>query len=671
MSWLSKLYKTYDQAIILNEDKTHPIEPVYHKSEKCHILITITEHGEFIKATTLLIEQQSKNKIIIKGTDNIIPVTPKSLTGKTSGPAPYGLAEKLHYLVHNYQEFDLLKKNYFNEYYNALTEWCASDYSHWKAEAIKIYLKNHTIIDDLANSKLIYIDNNNFKLKWDEKNDKPNVYKLSGFKTFGDLVITWEVYKPKYSNSSISNDITLIDSWVNYQRNINVDNGICHLLGKNAFCINTHPKSIIQTKEAAGSKLISAPSNTSYLTYQGRFTSQEQACQVSFEVSQKAHNVLRWLIKRNNALTSPQSAIIAWAVNQPNIPQPLESLDDPEALFSDDWGNVDNLTLNTEPALTPIEPTLEHSKDLGQRFGHLFSEKLKGKFSGAPLAFTDSIVVMALDSATPGRMGVTYYRDFQPVEYLSNLEAWHRDCAWWQRASKEKQDAGKPKWYRCAPSNWAILEAVYGDIIKSNEALKKNLSERLLPSIIDKQSIPLDIMRRATYRATQRHSFKLDQQWQWEQNLGVACALYRGYATRTLGRHYVMALETNNTSRDYLYGRLLAVAENIEQFSLDKSGEKRLTNAGRLMQRFADRPFTTWKTIELSLLPYIQRLQNTHGGFITTRKQLLDQIHSLFNSDSFNSDKALSAEFLLGFHSQRLELMTKKTTTESELDLIN
>lgn len=132
-----------------------------------------------------------------------------------------------------------------------------------------------------------------------------------------------------------------------------------------------------------------------------------------------------------------------------------------------------------------------------------------------------------------------------------------------------------------------------------------------------------------------------------------------------------MALETNNTSRDYLYGRLLAVAENIEQFSLDKSGEKRLTNAGRLMQRFADRPFTTWKTIELSLLPYIQRLQNTHGGFIATRKQLLDQIHSLFTCDSFNSDKALSAEFLLGFHSQRLELMKQKTVPESELDLIN
>ena len=48
--------------------------------------------------------------------------------------------------------------------------------------------------------------------------------------------------------------------------------------------------------------------------------------------------------------------------------------------------------------------------------------------------------------------------------------------------------------------------------------------------------------------------------------------------------------------------RRLAVATSDE-------GKKRETTAGRLMQRFADRPFSTWRTIELALKPYEARMQ--------------------------------------------------------------
>ena len=55
-----------------------------------------------------------------------------------------------------------------------------------------------------------------------------------------------------------------------------------------------------------------------------------------------------------------------------------------------------------------------------------------------------------------------------------------------------------------------------------------------------------------------------------------------------------MALQTDYNSRDYLYGRLLAVAEDIERLALYIAGEKRNTTAQRYMQQFANRPFTTW-----------------------------------------------------------------------------
>ena len=119
-----------------------------------------------------------------------------------------------------------------------------------------------------------------------------------------------------------------------------------------------------------------------------------------------------------------------------------------------------------------------------------------------------------------------------------------------------------------------------------------------------------------------------------------------------------MALEPDRTTRDYLYGCLLAIAENIESMALSVGGESRDTNAARLMQRFADRPFSTWRNIELALLPYKSRLRASEkrAGFLWKREKLMDEIQHKFLADDFTNDHALSAEFLLGFHCQRREL---------------
>jgi CRISPR-associated protein Csd1 len=125
-----------------------------------------------------------------------------------------------------------------------------------------------------------------------------------------------------------------------------------------------------------------------------------------------------------------------------------------------------------------------------------------------------------------------------------------------------------------------------------------------------------------------------------------------------------MALEENYHSRDYLYGRLLAIAERIEDVALNVSGENRSTTAARLMQRFADRPFETWRTIELALQPYIQRLRVSRAGFLTNRLKEIDDILALFKHEDFSSKDSLSGEFLLGYHCQRQKFRTKPESTD-------
>ncbi len=126
-----------------------------------------------------------------------------------------------------------------------------------------------------------------------------------------------------------------------------------------------------------------------------------------------------------------------------------------------------------------------------------------------------------------------------------------------------------------------------------------------------------------------------------------------------------MALELDRTTRDYLYGRLLAIAEDIERSALFVAKEKRDTGAARLMQRFADRPFSTWKTIETSLTSYKSRLRTQRGGLLFKREQLLDDTMAKFQADDFVNDTPLTGEFLLGYHCQRQDLRSPKPNVES------
>lgn len=127
-----------------------------------------------------------------------------------------------------------------------------------------------------------------------------------------------------------------------------------------------------------------------------------------------------------------------------------------------------------------------------------------------------------------------------------------------------------------------------------------------------------------------------------------------------------MALEEDRTTRDYLYGRLLAIAERIEETALRVADEKRPTTAARLMQRFADRPFSTWRNIELGLQPYMQRLHTNRAGFLVNRKKEMDAVLAAFTSEDFTDDKPLTGEFLLGYHCQKQAWRTDSETQNDD-----
>lgn len=141
----------------------------------------------------------------------------------------------------------------------------------------------------------------------------------------------------------------------------------------------------------------------------------------------------------------------------------------------------------------------------------------------------------------------------------------------------------------------------------------------------------------------------------WRRDFEIACSLWKKhYIDETRKQHrqedvITMYLEPNRDDRDYLYGRLLALADNFEESVLRKQGVKdRPTNAIKLMSNFTAKPYTTWGTLWKQLTPY---LKSANGG--SWFRNEVDDVMALFKEGDFEDNKALSPMFLLGYSCQR------------------
>lgn len=627
MSWIRKLHDTYEACRGREPEGSEKLLPISHTLQQAHVDITLDIHGEFISARA------------IGKQETVIPATEES-AGRTNKCAPHPLCDKVQYCAADYPKWGGKKAPYYYDFTNKkgetvigyeslLSSWCTSEHRHPKAQAVLAYVRKKTLVADLVREKVLYVGTDGKLLTLWEGEHQPELFKAltakAGERDQGDAFIRWQVREPDSLCTAVWEDTSLQEAWAHFDASSKAARGLCMVTGDTqASLALNHPKRLRHAGD--GAKLISANDGSGF-TFRGRFTDDtgQQACGVGFVVTQKAHNALRWLIRRQ-AYRNGDQVIVSWAVGGALIPDPFR----------------DSLYLLSGTFAAPA-PALAENADAGQAFATRLNLAIKGY--RAQLDPSEDIVIMGLDSATPGRMAITYYRELKGSEFLDRIERWHAAHAWPQNFSKDKHFIGAP-----APHD--IAEAAYGR--RLDDKLKKATVERLLPCIIDDQRLPRDLLESTVRRATNRVGLA---HWEWEKILGIACGLYRGTFDN---EDYDMALETDRRSRDYLYGRLLAVGEHIESRALYVAGEKRDTTAAKLMQRFADRPTSTWRIIEPALKPYISRLRAKRAGFMVEMDRLLDEIIASFIGDDFLDDSRLSGEFLLGYHCQRQVLNPPK-----------
>ena len=615
MSWMNMLYQTYEnnKAVAGKTNESVSLSVIAHMPANSQLEVTI----EFV----------SVKKVDKKEPKILIPVTEASAS-RGSGVAACALNDTLSYIAGDFYKYvkdekeKESSKRKFEAYIKSLQKWKESEFSHEKVSAIYQYLSKQSMMKDLIDCKIVKIDENGVFAE-EKINGKPYDKVMVRFVVRSIVARsvdrTWE-------------DESLMEAYTKfYLSTQNGERNICFIMGEEEVITNNHPKGIIQS--SYGAKLVSGNDKENF-TYRGRFIEAEDACTISYEASQKAHSALTWLAAKQGVTigTKDKRTYICWNPKGKETPEI-----DSEFEFESE---------------EKIAYTQEEYKKKLYRAVQGYKEKLDDN---------DDIVIIGLDAATKGRLSVIYYNELKASDFLSRLKNWKETCNWYfTKFTPEK----KPYYEVETPSVERIVKYTFGtergQYIEVNDKILKEQVQRIYYCILDGMPLPKDIVYTITMRASNPMIYSNSN---YEKLLSTACALIK----KDKGGNISMVLDTENTDRSYLFGRLLAVAEVAEKIASGKE-VTRPTNATRLQTAFVNRPFFTWSNIKSALSPYMQKLNRGSREYY---ENLMEEIVCMFQEEDMDKlNKGLEPTYLLGYYAQRKELRTKKETVENKEEKI-
>ena len=497
----------------------------------------------------------------------------------------------------------------FEKYMEQLEEWKGDNA---KLNTVYKYIKGKTLIDDLENLDV------ETKKKLESK---------------GDAFICFRVEVKGDQTPDLWKDRAISALWIDYYLNSQAlaIKDICYITGELSQVAVKHPKGT--NKKTHSAVLVS-----------GTYANIRNNNSIGYVASQKGHAMLRYLIA-NQALKCDNQAIVAWTIgNDPNLPRPLEE------------SQKYQLNIYDEQPKTGRDKEIEADGLLGKDYAKSVRNALLGMGDVGKLKkHKNKVAIIAVDAATTGRMSVTFYQELMEDEYLERIVEWHEKCCWYTWRDNIS-----------SPSADKIIEAIFGEVKgKSFDKIKKQALQRLLHNVFCNEPLNKSYVISATRSAS--NPLSCDDYKKWRKVVNVACALAKIYYSNKEGG-FSLELETKRDDRDYLYGRLLAIAEAIEahaRYVQDKDRkDKNPTNAIRYMTAFASKPFRTWETIYKQLNPYIMRLNGAYWY-----QQQIDEIMSLFLPGEYEDNSSLNGKYLMGYSLQRRELY--KQNKELEEDISN
>src|SRR5205807_1835502 len=93
MSWIEKLYETYEACDGASQFADAPLMPIHHVAQQAHIEIVLDSSGNYLRAKVLEKEE------------TIVPATEGSAGRTGKKPPPHPLCDKIQYCAADYLAF--------------------------------------------------------------------------------------------------------------------------------------------------------------------------------------------------------------------------------------------------------------------------------------------------------------------------------------------------------------------------------------------------------------------------------------------------------------------------------------------------------------------------------------------------------------------------------------
>lgn len=653
MGFWQHLVESYEKnAEALQKDYPLSSTTISNNSDNIAVVV-INGNGKFLECDVIPKRPTGKKRKDVPLVNITVPVTEKSL-GRASGGAwknPHPVFDQFGYLKGDGKKFEA--------YMAQLKEFAESKFSTDQIRAIFKYIEKRTLGSDILEIKPKEKTNVVFQVEiagssqskvWENDSffEAWHCFYLSRKKQSFEKKTDAEVRLAEKKITRVEKK-GLLESAAS-QEAVTVD----YITGQiDQLAAVSHPKKL--SNGAANSKLVSGNDDANF-TFRGKFADSSEAVSIGYEASQKAHQFLRYLIK-DRGYSCGEQTIFSYTIGsmKAELPPPIEE--------QSMWDLMQSLSVNTEK-----DDEVKLRAETGFDYADSLRKALAGYGVNVALREHEQTAVVALDAATTGRLSITFYRELERGDYLEKIAEWHDHCKWHQQVWSRENE----KYIRFvgAPAVDRIIEAVYGKPRgakdQSYTKIKKAARERLLRCIFDGADIPFDYVKAAVCRASNPLGITKNgkfNRYDFMSVMSTACALVRKDYQQRNQEVYEMSIELERRDRDYLYGRLLGAADNLEEYALQKKRNDRVVTAAlRHMQAFAQRPFSTWATIHGCLNPYIQQVKHSFGF------HEIKNIKQQFEEGDFERNEPLGGAYLLGYYHElaHIEALVKEHSTKNK-----
>lgn len=640
MNIFTALYQTYlsceESGLVDNFNDLNNsavLLPIFHTNKRSNngkdiIEITLNEEGDFLRANYL-----EKNEIII------FPITEASVA-RANDKAPHPLSDELSYIT---TAFSQEKSDAYMENLGKWVHFNGEGHENVILNSIWTYLKKDTLLDDIIDylyPRSVYkVDANKIVVSVDDKN-----ITLSS-KDF----ITFCIETKAKRNRKVSKDKELHKNFISFVESTldKLPKELCDISGLQTYCTKKHRGLM------GNAKLISVSNHIE--TYYGRFEDGSSVTKVGYITSQKIHNMLKYLLENTSTshTLDASSKVITW---------PSVDLQDYDYDFMNE--QTFSETEDENDLVSFLDDDMEEYS-IKSKKAQVINDHIRGKMlSTHATTYQDfdnlRFYVLIIDKVSNGRISVKYFREIFMGDLTNRISNWYATTNW---------QYGYGKYLKVkTPSLSQIANVTYGHFNKDSkriemydDALRKKTVERLLPSIVDGKKIPMDIVNKTMNNLSKRIAYKEG----WDTLLNTACSVLKKYKWDYKREEVTSKLDEMNNSRDYLYGRLLAVIELIETTA---TSSDKITNAEKLWATYMQSPQKTYGILIKRIRPYLDRLKKNNKYYYyydTLLSELTNAINDLDLSNGEQNSR-LNEDFIFGYYAQKKQTYTKKVKQGEE-----